>query len=75
MHMCTSEQEEGQRERWKISSRLCAEHGAQGGARSHDPEITTPDETKSFHRLSHPGAPIMISKKIQVVKEDSESPN
>jgi len=33
---------EGQRERERISSGLCAERGAQGRAPSHDPEIMTP---------------------------------
>ena len=35
------EQEEGQRERQKITSRFCTEHRAQCGAQSHDLEIMT----------------------------------
>ena len=48
----------GQRERERIASRLWAEHGAQRGARSHNPEITTWAEIKNrlLSRLSHPAA-------------------
>ena len=46
---------EGQR----ISSRLCAEHGAQCRARSYDPEIMTQAKMKSqrLDGLNHPAAP------------------
>jgi len=44
----------------RILTRLHAERRARGGARTHDPEITTRAETKSptLNQLSHPGAPI-----------------
>jgi len=37
-----------ERERQRKSSRLCTKLGAQHGAQSHDPKITTRAETKSM---------------------------
>ena len=56
------ERREAEGERERISSRLCAEHRVQCGARSHDPEIMTRAKVMSpvLSRLCHPGVPRVI---------------
>lgn len=50
---------EGKGEREGTQSRILVEHGAQGGARSHNPVIVTSAKTKTqpLCQLSHPDAP------------------
>ena len=62
------EREQGVKQReWekeRISSRLCAEHRAQLGVWSQEPEIMTWTKTKSWtlNQLSHPGTPSLWSR-------------
>ena len=63
-----SEQEEGQREKERDSSRLLPDWGARRGAPSPDPEVMIGAKTaRGLHQLSHPGAPEMSSLTVSLL--------